>query len=56
MLAIVYLIIPADNRLVVGLFGAYAIVIGVYLAIGAFSLKWARPVAANAAENTEYHA
>ncbi|MFC4243937.1 HdeD family acid-resistance protein [Gryllotalpicola reticulitermitis] len=57
VLAILYLIIPADNRLAVGLFGAYAIVIGVYLAIGAFSLKWANPTQqASAAENTESHA
>jgi uncharacterized membrane protein HdeD (DUF308 family) len=52
VLAIVYLVIPAEHRLAVGLFGAYAIVVGVYLAIGALSLKWARP----AAETTESHA
>ncbi|HEY5222536.1 MAG TPA: DUF308 domain-containing protein [Microbacteriaceae bacterium] len=40
VLAIVFLLIPADAVLAVGLFGAYAVVIGVYLAIGAFSLKW----------------
>jgi Uncharacterized conserved protein len=40
VLAIVYLVIPADSVLAVGLFGAYAVVIGVYSAIGAFSLKW----------------
>jgi hypothetical protein len=63
VLAILYMIIPADHTLAVGLFGAYACVIGVYLAIGAFSLKWAKPDAAGtagarngAAENTEYHA
>jgi hypothetical protein len=55
VLAIVYLVIPADHRLAVGLFGVYAIVIGVYLAIGAFSLKWARPEAAPD-EITESHA
>lgn len=55
VLAIVYLVIPAEHRLVVGLFGAYAIVLGVYLAIGAFSLRWARPVGA-AEQNTESHA
>ncbi|GAA4169178.1 HdeD family acid-resistance protein [Gryllotalpicola koreensis] len=54
-LAIVYLVIPAEHRLAVGLFGAYAIVIGVYLAIGALSLKWARP-AETADETTESHA
>lgn len=55
VLAIVYLVIPAEHRLAVGLFGAYAIVIGVYLAIGALSLKWARP-AEIADETTESHA
>ncbi|WP_308466692.1 hypothetical protein [Rathayibacter soli] len=40
VLAVVFLLIPADAVLAVGLFGAYAVVIGVYLAIGAFSLKW----------------
>jgi uncharacterized membrane protein HdeD (DUF308 family) len=52
VLAIVYLVIPAEHRLVVGLFGAYAVVIGVYLVIGALSLKWAKP----ADEATESHA
>jgi hypothetical protein len=52
VLAIVYLVIPAEHRLVVGLFGAYAVVIGVYLVIGALSLKWAKP----AEEATESHA
>ena len=55
VLAIVYLVIPAEHRLAVGLFGAYAIVIGVYLGIGALSLKWARP-AEGADETTESHA
>ncbi|GAA4162340.1 hypothetical protein GCM10022286_21140 [Gryllotalpicola daejeonensis] len=55
VLAIAYLVIPPEHRLAVGLFGAYAIVIGVYLAIGAFSLKWARP-AEGADEPTESHA
>lgn len=41
ILAIVYLVIPADSVLAVGLFGAYAAVVGVYVGIGAFSLKWA---------------
>jgi uncharacterized membrane protein HdeD (DUF308 family) len=51
VLAILFLIIPADHRLAIGLFGAYAVVIGVYLAIGAFSLKWAHPAAARTDEN-----
>jgi uncharacterized membrane protein HdeD (DUF308 family) len=40
VLAIVFLLIPADAVLAVGLFGAYAVIVGVYLGIGAFSLKW----------------
>jgi uncharacterized membrane protein HdeD (DUF308 family) len=57
VLAIVYLVIPPEHRLAVGLFGAYAIVIGVYLAIGAFSLKWAQPATGDAADETsESHA
>jgi len=56
VLAIVYLVIPADHRLAVGLFGVYAIIIGVYLAIGALSLKWARPAAEASDETTESHA
>lgn len=54
VLAVVFLLIPADARLAVGLFGAYAAVIGVYLAIGAFSLKWAG--AHGAEEASESHA
>jgi uncharacterized membrane protein HdeD (DUF308 family) len=40
VLAIVFLLIPTDAVLAVGLFGAYAVIVGVYLGIGAFSLKW----------------
>lgn len=39
LLAIVFLLIPADGILVVGLIGAYGIVIGIYLAIAAVSLR-----------------
>lgn len=61
VLAILYLVLPADPTLAVGLFGAYAVVIGVFLAIGAFSLKWAKPadehaVDSGAATNSESHA
>jgi uncharacterized membrane protein HdeD (DUF308 family) len=50
VLALVFLIIPADAVLAVGLFGAYAVVIGVYLGIGAFTVKWGtqHPVAQRA--------
>jgi uncharacterized membrane protein HdeD (DUF308 family) len=52
VLALVYLVIPADPVLAVGLFGAYAVVVGVYQAIGAFSLKWS----AVAHDTVETHA
>lgn len=41
-LALVMLLIPADPVLAVGLFGAYAMILGVYLAIAGLSLRWAR--------------
>jgi len=41
LLAIVFSLIPSDSVLAVGLFGAYAVIVGVYLGIGGFSLKWA---------------
>ncbi|WP_353808077.1 DUF308 domain-containing protein [Agromyces sp. SYSU T00194] len=42
ILAIVFLLLPPDNSVVaVGLFGAYLAMIGVFLAIGAFSMRWA---------------
>ena len=40
VLAIVMLLIPADPVLAVGLLGAYAVIIGVYLAIAGLSLRW----------------
>lgn len=53
ILALLFLFIPADPLLTVGLFGAYAVVIGVYLAIGAFTLKWANADAlSEATENS----
>lgn len=41
VLAVVMVIVPSDPVLAVGLLGAYAVVLGVYLAIGGLSLKWA---------------
>jgi uncharacterized membrane protein HdeD (DUF308 family) len=41
VLALVFLFIPADSLLAVGLFGAYAVIVGVYVGIGAFTLKFA---------------
>ncbi|QDZ15426.1 HdeD family acid-resistance protein [Humibacter ginsenosidimutans] len=40
VLALVFLAIPPDSVLAVGLFGAYAVIVGVYLGIGAFTLKF----------------
>lgn len=58
VLAVVFLLIPPDAVLAVGLFGAYAVVIGVYLAIGAFTLKWAgqHPQTETADAGSERHA
>lgn len=41
MLAVVFLLLPPDSVTAVGLFGAYLVILGVYLLIGGFSLKWA---------------
>jgi uncharacterized membrane protein HdeD (DUF308 family) len=38
--ALVFLLIPQGAILTIGLLGAYGIVLGVYLAIAGFSLKW----------------
>lgn len=44
VLGIVFLLIPpTDPVLAVGLLGAYLAMVGVYLGIGALSLKWAAP-------------
>lgn len=40
VVAIVFLLIPADSVLAVGLFGVYGILLGVYLVIAGLSLKW----------------
>ncbi|WP_346769279.1 DUF308 domain-containing protein [Planctomonas sp. JC2975] len=40
VLAVVFLLIPTDSLLAVGLFGAYAVIVGVYVGIGAFTLKF----------------
>ena len=38
--ALVFLLIPPDALVAVGLLGAYGIVVGVYLVIGGLSLRW----------------
>lgn len=46
VLAIVFLLLPPHAVVSVGLLGAYFVILGVFLAIGGFSLKWATaPVA-----------
>lgn len=40
ILAVVFLVIPPDSLLAVGLFGAYAVIVGVYVGIGAFTIKF----------------
>ena len=57
VLALVYLLIPSDALLAVGLFGAYAVIVGVYVGIGAFTLKFGLAHAKAGDENaTEKHA
>lgn len=38
--AIVFLVIPQESVLALGLLGAYGILLGVYLAIGGLSIRW----------------
>lgn len=45
VLAIVFVLVPPDALLAVGLFGAYGVLLGVYLIIAGLSLKWAAPAA-----------
>lgn len=51
--ALVFLLIPLDSVQTIGLFGAYGILVGLFLVIAGLSLKWASPAAAqqNAAES-----
>ena len=55
VLALVYLVLPLDAVSAVGVLGGYFAIIGVYLIIGGFSLKWAAAPAAPAAPGTEQH-
>ena len=41
LLAVIFLLLPPNAVVSVGLFGAYLVMLGVYLAIAGFSLKWA---------------
>lgn len=57
ILAIVFLLIAPDSVTAVGLFGAYAAILGVYLMIAGFSLKWAAQApAGDAADPTDLQA
>lgn len=51
--ALVFLLIPLDSVQTVGLFGAYGVLVGLFLVIAGLSLKWASPDTAgrNAAES-----
>jgi uncharacterized membrane protein HdeD (DUF308 family) len=42
LLAVVFLVLPADAVTGVGLLGAYLVVLGVYLGIAGLSLKWTK--------------
>ena len=54
ILAIVFLLLPPDAVTTVGLLGGYLVIVGVYLVIGGFSLKWAAaPVEPGTAAGTE---
>jgi uncharacterized membrane protein HdeD (DUF308 family) len=55
VVAIVFLVIPPDSVLAVGLFGAYGILLGVYLVIAAFSLKWGTQAAKPAGLESPNH-
>ncbi|TFD78344.1 DUF308 domain-containing protein [Cryobacterium fucosi] len=45
VLALVFLLLPPNAVVSVGLLGAYLVLLGVYLVIAGLSLKWATPVA-----------
>ena len=54
LLAIVFLLLPPDAVTAVGLLGGYLVIVGVYLIIGGFSLKWAAaPAESGSAAGTE---
>ena len=54
LLAIVFLLLPPDAVTAVGLLCGYLVIVGVYLIIGGFSLKWAAaPAESGTAAETE---
>ncbi|MEF2976360.1 hypothetical protein [Subtercola sp. YIM 133946] len=53
LLALVFLIIPLDVVTAVGLFGGYAVIVGIYLVIGGLSLRWGASPAASTSLSQE---
>lgn len=51
LLALVFLLLPPDSVTAVGLLGGYLVILGVYLVIGGFSLKWAAVPRADASRS-----
>ena len=51
LLALVFLLLPPDSVTAVGLLGGYLVILGVYLVIGGFSLKWAAAPRAEASRS-----
>ena len=46
-----FLLLPPDSVTAVGLLGGYLVILGVYLVIGGFSLKWAAAPRADASRS-----
>ncbi|MEJ3405699.1 DUF308 domain-containing protein [Rathayibacter sp. YIM 133350] len=51
--ALVYLLLPPNAVVAVGILGAYLVIIGVFLAIAGFSLRWDAPRASVTTPNEE---
>lgn len=54
LLAILFLLLPPDTVTAVGFIGAYLVILGVYLLIGGFSLKWAASADAQASGSEQH--
>ncbi|MDR6905873.1 uncharacterized membrane protein HdeD (DUF308 family) [Agromyces sp. 3263] len=54
ILALVFLLLPPDPVTAVGLLGGYFVILGVYLVIGGFSLKWALAPGAEASGSEQH--
>ncbi|GGF37091.1 hypothetical protein [Subtercola lobariae] len=53
LLALVFLVVPLDVVTAVGLFGGYAVMLGIYLVIGGLSLRWGPGPAASTSLSQE---